>query len=207
MWDLCLEICHFSGQVEPFICKQLWDLLLKQQAEAAHPATPAQRLQDMAAQLEALGPRFFPNTSTFPAPCLTLRLEQAAAGLWPDPSEKPEPSDVVVRSLLRACKGSVPAVQRAYEALLGRKAQGILEEDMPSPALRAQLLRSLLSLCHLVAGGAEANVWEEGAGALSFGSSRRAMRALADACDRWAADGAGAGAGGSACGGAAAQDP
>ncbi len=137
--------------------------------------------------MERLGAQFYPNDATFPAAFLALRLEQAAAGLWPSAAERAAAGDRPVRALLLACRMSSPAVQRAYESLLGRRAPGI-EDDalLVSPSLRAQLLRSLLALCQLAGGGEAGAAAAEGLGlAPVYSSQRRALAALADACDRW----------------------
>jgi hypothetical protein len=140
-------------------------------------------------QAERLGPQFYPNNATFPVAFLALRLEQAAAGLWPAAAQRASPGDRPVRALLLGCRMSSPAVQRAYESLLARRAPGIEDEALlVTPALRAQLLRSLLALCQLAGGGEPGAAAAEGLGlAPVYSSQRRALAALADACDRWGA--------------------
>lgn len=47
-----------------------------------------------------------------------MRLEQAAAGSWPEATGAPLDSGRVLRAMAAACRGSFDAVVRVYETLL-----------------------------------------------------------------------------------------
>ena len=68
MWDLCLEICDFAGNVPPEYVRQLWDLMLKQAWEAAVGAAGGEadtdvRLGHCCDKAQELGGKFYPNES------------------------------------------------------------------------------------------------------------------------------------------------
>jgi hypothetical protein len=81
MWDLCLDICDFAGNVPAEYVRQLWDLLLKATAEAALQEAAAaaagpgpsaegtsRALEACCAKVAELGSRFYPNESRWEAP-------------------------------------------------------------------------------------------------------------------------------------------
>lgn len=67
LWDVCLEICNFAGNVPADYVRQLWDLLLKQaweqfEGEGEPPGgEPDARLEHCCNAVEALGVNFYPN--------------------------------------------------------------------------------------------------------------------------------------------------
>lgn len=71
LWDVCLEICNFAGNVPAEYVRQLWDLLLKQTWEVdsaaasarSHAADSDARLEHCCDQVQALGVKFYPNES------------------------------------------------------------------------------------------------------------------------------------------------
>jgi hypothetical protein len=98
---------------------------------------------------------------------VTLRLEQIAAGLWPEPGDAPadDPSRVVraVRAACAAAGGAAAgdAVRSVYESLLSARPPALAfagggldggagEEGVVGGRLRAALLHSLVALCDAV---------------------------------------------------------
>lgn len=59
-----------------------------------------------------------PARCSFPAAHVLMRLEQAAAGSWPEATGVPLGSERVLRAMGTACRGSFDAVVRVYESLL-----------------------------------------------------------------------------------------
>lgn len=66
MWDMCLEICNFAGNVPAEYVRQLWDLLLKETWEegvAAGGLDTDSQLERCCDKVQALGVKFYPNES------------------------------------------------------------------------------------------------------------------------------------------------
>lgn len=65
MWDICLEICNFAGNVPSEYVRQLWDLLLKEtwEQEAADAGDPDadSQLERCCDKVQDLGTKFYPN--------------------------------------------------------------------------------------------------------------------------------------------------
>ena len=63
MWDLCLEVCDFAGNVPVEYVRQLWDLLLKQVADEAgvEGGGSTAVLEACCAEVAELGSKFYPN--------------------------------------------------------------------------------------------------------------------------------------------------
>lgn len=87
-------------------------------------------------------PTYAPPRS-FPVAHVAFRLEQIAAALWPQANAVARPcGDAVAVALRRACRHSLPAVQRAYERLFSRRTGlGQADAELSATKLRAQLLR------------------------------------------------------------------
>ncbi|GAX83884.1 hypothetical protein CEUSTIGMA_g11309.t1, partial [Chlamydomonas eustigma] len=164
MWDVCLRLVDFTGSnVEPSLVRQLWDhLLIQTWSQSGVEGAVILRLQKLVECVVVLGSSFYPNEVTFPTSFLTFRLEQAAAGLWPPgPSGSTEAAAInsvesaaagplIVKAVQRSCGGSLPSVQRTYDQLLARRANGVSDAALSNVVLRTQLLRSLLEYCRLV---------------------------------------------------------
>lgn len=80
---------------------------------------------------------------SFPVAHVAFRLEQIAAALWPQTNTVARPcGDAVAVALRKACRYSLPAVQRAYEKLFSRRTGlGQADAELSATKLRAQLLR------------------------------------------------------------------
>lgn len=194
MWDVCLRAVHLAGGAPGPTVRGLWDNLLKDAWEAAaHGAAAAASGDDAAAAqapldaacaaAAALAEGFYPDEAALPLPLVALRLEGAAAGLWPHPglAARPPHPEATVAALLASCRRSAQAVRRVYDVLLaarrGGAAGGLVGEDEAgAPALRAQLLRSLRALCETAA--------EEAAASGRSDASAEA----AEACGRYASE-------------------
>lgn len=66
LWDVCLEICDFAGNVPAEYVAQLWDLLLKQAWEGGGGGGGGGleadvRLERCCEVVEGLGAKFYPN--------------------------------------------------------------------------------------------------------------------------------------------------
>jgi hypothetical protein len=71
-----------------------------------HTTTNTQTHTHPHAQVARLGARFHPNETSFPLAHAALRLQQIAAGLWPEPGEAPaDDASRPVRALLAAVSG------------------------------------------------------------------------------------------------------
>lgn len=222
LWDICLRLCHFAaGQVDALLVRQLWDLQILQTWEAARGTGGAADgvaamalLEDaygaVAASVAELGSEFYPSDeASLPLAHVAARLEQLAAGLWPEGGRAaPEPlavGDTGVRALLEACRGSVAAVQRVYDALLAHRALGISDAELATPQLKTQLLRSLTHICRAALSELDSSLLPP-PGAAPYGAALRAAGAvaaagpygalgrsrdailLADACSKYAAE-------------------
>lgn len=203
MWDVCLELLDFADQQDVHLTCQLWDLYLKEAIDK-RPGELAQDwlrvLEEVCQRVEMLGERFFPNTCSFPVVHVATRLEQLAAGQWPYgeqaeagqwPGVFPLPGPKrVISALVKACKGDARAVQRVYDALLGRKVAGIgvSESELSRREFRVHLLRSLIVLCaHLAEEEVQGPlVGQMPLGTIPFMLGRSpSVGALAEACDRY----------------------
>ncbi|KAI3427442.1 hypothetical protein D9Q98_010357 [Chlorella vulgaris] len=192
-WRLCLEmvhLAHFSDR--SYVC-QLWDLALKeawqQQWEgggADADRRAAEALDECCRCVEALGEQFYPNENSFPAPHVLMRLEQAAAGTWPQQTSMPQDSGRLLRAMVSACNGSFDAVVRVYEALLSTRGSDEGGDALHAPLLRLRLLRSLAALIT----AAKDKLLDRAPGAALGGyrGGRREAGLLAAACEAYAAE-------------------
>ena len=167
MWDLCLEMLHFSQyhDADGGVARDLWEKVLVQAAAVA--PSPATALAEACHRVRALGQRLFPSEQAFPVAHVALKLELMAAGLWglpegvaaeaqgggygrADGSGAADPT-AVADAMLAACGGSPEAVHAAYDRLLATPVQRaqhdrrlVQEQQLQTPALRLRLLRSAL---------------------------------------------------------------
>ena len=140
MWDLCLEMLHFSRYRDQdddgAVARELWDAALGDAAaDAVADGDVAGAARAACAAAAALGPKLFPSDAAFPVAHVALRLELLDAGLWrPERGEPREPdtqSDLrdarardddddasVAETLLRATRDSFEAAHAAYDSLL-----------------------------------------------------------------------------------------
>lgn len=211
MWDLCLEMLHFSRyhDVDGAVARQLWESLLTQAAASA--ASPSEALVQAAATVRALGPKLFPSEQAFPLAHVALRLELLAAGLWGVPEHAAgvpveDRPDAVAEALLAATGDSPEAVYAAYDRLLatprgaphgadgGRLAR---EQHLQTPAVRLRLLRSALrvlrrwdeTLAQTGEGADDGIAGESVGGFAAYGASRAHVRAaLGDVCVGYAGE-------------------
>jgi nuclear pore complex protein Nup155 len=196
LWGACLELVDLSHYADAPYVRQLWDLHLKarwQGGWAAAGGGDAERcaagLAAAAAAAAALGERFYPNEASFPAAHVLLRLEQAAAGMWPAASGVQLPSAPAQRALVGACRGSHDVAVRAYEALLAARGGDPHGEELHAPFLRLRLLRSLRDV---IEAGRDAAADRAPAAAGGYAGSgrggRRELGVLAAACEAYAAE-------------------
>ncbi|MEW5305512.1 MAG: hypothetical protein WDW36_008046 [Sanguina aurantia] len=154
LWGLCLRLVHFAGgPVEEVVVRTLWDNTLLQAwngpAAAGRSDRAALQMESVCSLVAALGGDLYPNEDSFPVAHVAFRLEQIAAALWPQANAVARPcGDAVAVALRRACRHSLPAVQRAYERLFSRRTGlGQADAELSATKLRAQLLRSLTHHC------------------------------------------------------------
>ena len=142
MFDLCLEMLHFSRyrdvDDDGAVARELWDAhLAAAAADAVADGDADAATRDACAAAASLGPKLFPSDAAFPVAHVALRLELLAAGLWRP--EHGEPSDdvpsetfstgwtrgagvsddsFVAETVLRATRDSFEAAHAAYDRLL-----------------------------------------------------------------------------------------
>ncbi|KAF8069564.1 NUP155 [Scenedesmus sp. PABB004] len=228
LWDACLEICHFAGNVPAEYVRQLWDLLLKATWEASSPGGGADAaLERCCDVVEALGVKFYPNEGSLPLAHVTLRLEAVSAGLWPAPGDAAtDPSRVVacLRALLAPGAGdnASAVVAGVYEQLLARRGAlldggvagagvvlGGAGDGAARAALRLGLLRSLVAHCRIVLdeelSSSLTGQPDHGYPSRFLGRAQQAA-ALADLSERCAAEARGLGGDAAAAGAALADE-
>jgi nuclear pore complex protein Nup155 len=143
MFDLCLEMLHFSRyrdvDDDGAVARELWDAHLAAAAADAVADGDADAVtRDACAAAASLGPKLFSSDAAFPVAHVALRLELLAAGLWrPEPGETARddvPSEpfatgwrngagvsddcFVAETVLRATRDSFEAAHAAYDRLL-----------------------------------------------------------------------------------------
>ena len=137
-WGLCLEMLHLAKYSDPLTIQDLWDKHLGSAATSGDLEG-----SNLAASCEcavSLGKKFWPNEALLPLQHIAGRLDEVAAGLWPEQATPatPDSTDRVVLGLLEATSNSAESLRRAYDSLLLRPSS--------HPALKLQHLRSLASL-------------------------------------------------------------
>lgn len=82
---------------------QGWDLAHQQLTEEGQSSeqVAAGCLQEMCERAQTLGERFFPNDVAFPGSQVAQRLEQTAAGLWPEAGPAVDDVDIVPSTMLK----------------------------------------------------------------------------------------------------------
>ena len=214
MWDLCLEMLHFSryrdSEGDRGVARGLWDHLLASAArDGLNNSSLIRALRDACASVKALGFKLFPSDAAFPVAHVALKLELLAAGLW-----KPDGADVhvaavdaeddVAECVLASTRDSFEAAHAAYARLLATPAHRAhhdrtvqREQHLQTPALRLRLLRSALRVLRRWEASLTANTPADGNGfvesqAGGFGSygggNERARFALADVCAGYAGE-------------------
>lgn len=191
-WAACLELLDISAVSDPPYVRQLWDLYLKSEWQSGwagrerdpEEARAARALRAAAEAASSLGERFFPNESSFPASQVLLRLEQAAAGLWPRPTGVELDSIPAQQALLAACGGSYEGVVRAYEGLLSARPSDPHGDELAAPPLRLRLLQSLRDV--VVSGRDRLADRVPLTGGLQTGQGGRELRVFAAACEAFA---------------------
>ncbi|KAK9806121.1 hypothetical protein WJX72_002210 [[Myrmecia] bisecta] len=182
LWGLALELAEIANHNDTAYIRQLWDVYLRQgwdeQAEAGQEA----QLAECAARVEGLGQRFYPNDVAFPAAHVALRLEQVAAGQWPERAQPLPAVERVAAVLLKACGDAEDAVLRIYDALLSVRGSEEHGEELHAPLLRLRLLRSALFLLHQAANRQR----QRQPGYAYRAGARREVGLLTEAAERYA---------------------
>ena len=137
-WGLCLEMLHLAKYSDPLTIQDLWDKHLGSAATSGELEG-----SNLAAACECavgLGKKFWPNDALLPLQHVAGRLDEVAAGLWPEQASpaSPDSTERLVMGLLEATGNSAESLRRAYDSLLLRPSS--------HPALKLQHLRSLASL-------------------------------------------------------------
>ena len=143
MFDLCLEMLHFSRyrdvDDDGAVARELWDAhLAAAAADAVAEGDADAATRDACAAAASLGPKLFPSDAAFPVAHVALRLELLAAGLWrPEHGEQSRNGEaetfssgnarggnaarddaLVAETVLRATRDSFEAAHAAYDRLL-----------------------------------------------------------------------------------------
>lgn len=136
MWEVCLEILHFSNYARDSqnnVMKDTWARLIDQ-------ALLVGGIAEACTVLRRVGPRFFPGDGgSLPLDTICLHLEKAAQERVASGKEAVGDEDIS-RALIAACKDATEPVQRVYDHLLGTGSV------LPSPLLRLRMLRSVLTV-------------------------------------------------------------
>ena len=65
MWEVCLELVDFAGQVDQPVVTQLWDLCLQKTVQTFSQSDNNKALEAAAKKVEELGGAFYPSSGRF----------------------------------------------------------------------------------------------------------------------------------------------
>ena len=134
MWSLCLEMLHLAQYADMQSLKDHWDMCLY---AAVHGTVEGQSLGVACDVVRDLGQKFYPNDVSFPIEHIVQRLEEVAAGVWPDDQEGGSASaeyDLIPKVLLDVC-GASERLRFVYDSLI--------ERHTTTDVLRLQYLKSM----------------------------------------------------------------
>ncbi|KAK9832768.1 hypothetical protein WJX84_003081 [Apatococcus fuscideae] len=180
-----VALAHYTDR--PWI-RDLWDVYLRQGWDAAMSQGSEAQLTECCLRVSALGEQLHPNDTAFPLPHVALRLEQVAAGQWPEAATPGDDLERVANVLLKLCgattANATQAVQRVYDTLLSVRGADEAGDALHAPLLRIRLLRALLFLMERSVEACKQQPSVGGRGAMQ--SAQQEVGTIVNACERYA---------------------
>ncbi|KAK9837777.1 hypothetical protein WJX74_004885, partial [Apatococcus lobatus] len=187
LWGFALEMVALAHYTDRPWIQDLWDVYLRQGWDAARSQGNEGQLEKCCLRAASLGEQIHPNPTAFPLPHVALRLEQVAAGAWPEPATPVDNLEKVANVLLKICgattAGALQSVQSVYDNLLVRRGADEAGSALHAPLLRIRLLRALYFLMSRSLEGCS-QVGSRG----GLQRAQQEVGSIVNACERYALD-------------------